>query len=167
LSSEDYTRLRAEIQNLQFLIKERKNKREPFLSSFADALENTVKKSREWFSEEVKMATRQIGILEQINQNQGFEEEKRCLQTYKFDFDKITKKFDVIIESIREGKFQSLKDFAKKGYFQVARPELIGDFEEMFDVCLNLENLIDGLEQGAKYVISAQRVAEITLNSRK
>jgi hypothetical protein len=60
---DDYKRMYAEIQNLQLLIRERKGKREPFMSSLADALENTVKKSREWFSEEVKMALRQIGIL--------------------------------------------------------------------------------------------------------
>jgi hypothetical protein len=61
----------------------------------------------------------------------------------------------------------SLKDLTKKGLFQVDIPELSGDFSKLFDVCINLENLLDGLENGAKYIISAQRVVEITLKSHK
>ena len=168
LSSEDYTRLFAEIQNLQSLLKERKNKREPFLSSFADALEGTVKKARDWFNEEVKIANRQICILEQIMPNDELEDEKRYIQSYKCEFDKIATEFDQTIKSIRGGQFKSLKDFVKQGLFQVvAKPEFLEDFEKMFNVCLNLENLIEGLEQGAKYIIAGQRVAEITVKSRK
>jgi hypothetical protein len=167
LNSEDYKRLFAEIQNLHSLIKERKNKREPFLGSFADAIESTVKKAREWFNEEVKLASRQIGLLEQIMPNESFEEEKRCLQKYKFGFDQISARFDQTIKFIRGGQLKSLKDFAKEGLFQVAKPEFLEDFGKMFDVCLNLETLIEKLEQGAKYIIYAQRIAEITMESRK
>jgi hypothetical protein len=167
MSMDDYKRMYAEIQNLQLLIRERKGKREPFMSSLADALENTVKKSREWFSEEVKMALRQIGILEQIDQYQDFDEEKLNLKTYKLQFDNVTSHFDQIIKSIRDGQLHSLKDLTKKGLFQVDIPELSGDFSKLFDVCINLENLLDGLENGAKYIISAQRVVEITLKSHK
>lgn len=167
MSIDDYTRMRAEIQNLQLLIRERKGKREPFMSSLADALENTVKKSREWFGEEIKMAVRQIGILEQIDPAHDFDEEKHNLQLYKIEFDQVTSKFDQIIKSIRSGQVHSLKDFTTQGFLKVADPEFLEEFRKLFDICLRLENLLDGLENGAKYVISAQRVVEINLRANK
>jgi len=167
MNSQDYKRLLAEIQNLQSLIRERQSKREPFLSSFADALESIVRKAREWFNEEAKLASRQIGILEQILPNESFEEEKLNLQRYKAEFDPIATKFDKTIKSIREGQLKSLKDFVRQGLFQIARPEFLDDFGKMFDVCLNLEDLIEKLEQGAKYITVAQRIVEITMESRK
>jgi len=164
---QDYKRLLAEIQNLQSLIRERQSKRHPFLSSFADALENIVKKAREWFNEEARLASRQIGILEQILPNESFAEEKLNLQRYKAEFEPIATKFDKTIKSIREGQVKSLKDFVRQGIFEIANPEFLDDFQKMFNVCLNLEKLIDELEQGAKYITVAQRIAEITMESRK
>ena len=167
MSSQDYKRLVAEIGNLQALIKERKNKREPFLSSFADALENVVKKAREWFNEESKLASREIGILEELLPNQSFSEEKYNLERYKKKFEEIAVKFDKTIKSIGSGQVKSLKDFGKRGFFQIVKPEFLEDFGKMFDVCLNLEELIESLEQGAKYVSFVQRITEIMMESRK
>lgn len=167
MNSQDYKRLLAEIQNLYSLIRERQSKREPFLSSFADALDSVVKKAKEWFNEEAKLASRQIGILEQILPNESFEEERLSLQRYKLEFDQIAAKFDKTIKSIREGQLKSLKDFVREGLFQIARPEFLEDFGKMFDVCLNLEAMIEKLEQGAKYITVAQRIVEITMESRK
>jgi len=163
----DYKRLRAEIQNLQSLIRERQSKREPFLSSFADALEGIVKKAREWFNEEAKLANRQIGILEQILPNESFQGERADLQRYEAEFNPIATKFDNTIKLIRKRQLKSLKDFVKQGLFQIAKPEFLEDFGKMFDVCLNLENMIERLEQGAKFITAAQRIAEITIESRK
>jgi hypothetical protein len=167
MNSQDYKRLVAEIHNLQSLIRERQSKREPFLSSFADALESVVKKAREWFNEEARLANRQIGILEQVLPNESFAEEKLNLQRYKAQFDPIATKFDKTIKSIREGQFKSLKDFVSDGIFEIVKPEFLGDFGRMFDVCLNLEKLIDELERGAKYITIAQRITEITMETRK
>jgi len=167
MNPQDYKRLLGEIGNLQAIVKERQNKREPFLSSFADALEDVVKKARVWFNEESKLASREIGILEQLSPSQSFSEEKYNLEGCKKKFEEVAVKFDKTIKSIRSRQVKSLRDFVRKGFFQTSAPEFLGDFEKMFDVCLNLEELIESLEQGAKYILSAQRITEIMIESQK
>jgi len=167
MSSQDYKRLRGEIGNLQTVIKERKDKREPFLSSFADALENVVKKSKEWFNLESKLASREVAILEELLPDQSFAEEKNKLKMYHQEFEKTATKFNDTIKSMREGKIKSLKDFVEGGIFTLVTPDFLDDFKKMFDVCVKLEELIESLERGGKYISIAQRITEIVIESQK
>lgn len=168
MKSEDYKRLLGEVGNLQVIVKERQDKREPFLSAFADSLEHVVKKAKEWFGEEIELACREIDILEELVPDQSFSEQRFHLENYKKEFGTIAAKFDTTIQEIRNGQFKGLKDFVKEGLFSaVVRPEFLEDFGKMFDTSLNLEKLIDSLETAAKYISSAQRIAEITWEARK
>jgi hypothetical protein len=166
--SENYNKLLAEIGNLQSIIKERRDKREPFLGSFADALESVIKKAKEWFDLESKLASREISILEGIFPEQSYEEKKQNLERYKKEFNEVTLEFNKTIESIRKGKVRSLKDFINKGgVFQLVDPQFLANSKKMFEVCLSLEELIDSLEDGAKYVSTALRVADIVIKGQK
>ena len=168
MRSQDSERLLGEIGNLQTIIKERRNKREPFLSSFADALENVVKKAEYWFNEETELAGREIGILEELLPDQSFEEKKVNLQRYTKEFKKVTDEFNKTIESIRKGQIKSLKDFVEAGgLFQLVDPEFIGHLKKIYDICLKLEELIESLEDGAKYISIALRVSNIAIEGRK
>lgn len=167
MKTEDYKRLLGEIGKLQVIVKERQDKREPFLSAFADALEHVVKKAKEWFNEEVQLASREISFLEELVPDQSYSEQKVYLETYKTEFGTIAARFDKTIQEIRNGQFKGLKDFVKEELFQVARPEFLEDFEKMFSTCLNLEKLIDSLEQVARYLSSAKRIAEIMWEAQK
>jgi hypothetical protein len=167
MKSEDYKRLLGEISRLQVVVKERQDKREPFLSAFADALEHVVKKAKEWFNEETLLASREIGILEELLPDQSFSQEKFNLGVYKSEFGTVATKFDETIQSIRNGQVRRLQDFVKGGLFQVARPDFLEDFGKLFETCVNLETLIEKLEQGAKYISSAQRIAEIIYGAQK
>jgi len=166
MGKRDYKRLLGEITNLQSVIQERRNKREPFLSSFADALESVVKKAKEWFELESKLASREVAILEELLPEQGFVQEKNKLKAYNEEFEETATKFDDTITSIREKKIKSLKDFIEGGVFTLVTPEFLNDFKKMYDVCVKLEELIESLEQGAKYISVALRMAEIYIEGR-
>jgi hypothetical protein len=168
MKTEDYKRLLGEVDRLQAVVKERQDKREPFLGAFADALEHVVKKAKEWFNVEAQLADREISFLEELVPDQSYSEQKLYLTTYKTEFGTIASKFDKTIEEIRNGKVKRLKDFVREGLFQVVtRPEFFEDFEKMFNTCLNLEKLIDSLEYVARYLSSAKRISEITMEAQK
>jgi hypothetical protein len=130
-------------------------------------LEHVVKKAKEWFNEEAQLADREISFLEELVPDESYNEQKLHLATYKAEFGTIASKFDNMIQEIRNGQVKRLKDFVKEGLFQVARPEFLEDFEKMFNTCLNLEKLIDSLEQVARHLSAAKRIAEITWEAQK
>jgi hypothetical protein len=167
MKPEDYKRLLGEVDKLQAIVKERQDKREPFLSAFADALEHVVKKAKEWFNEEAKLADREISFLEELVPDQSYSEQKLHLATYRTEFGTIASKFDKTIQEIQNGQVKRLKDFVKEGLFQVSRPEFFKDFEKMFNTCLNLERLIDSLEYVSRYLSAAKRISEITMEAQK
>jgi len=167
MKSEDYKRLLGEVDKLQAIVKERQDKREPFLSAFADALEHVVKKAKEWFNEEAKLADREISFLEELVPDESYGEYKLHLAMYKTEFGNNASKFDKMIQEIRNGQVKRLKDLVNGGLLQVARPEFLEDFEKMFNISLDLERLIDSLEQFARHLSAAKRIAEITWEAQK
>jgi hypothetical protein len=111
MKSEDYKRLLGEVDKLEVIVKERQDKREPFLSAFADALEHVVKKAKEWFNEEAQLASREIGFLEELVPDQSYNEQRVHLTIYKTEFETIAAKFDKTIQEIRNGQFKGIERF--------------------------------------------------------
>lgn len=162
MGRKDRKRLLGEVAQLQNIIQERRNKREPFLSSLADALESAVKKAKEWFESESELAKREIAILDELLPEPSLAEEESKLKAHTEEFQKTTTKFNSTIKSIREGEVKNLRDFLKgEGMFTPVPPEFIDDLKKIFEVCVKLEELIERLEQSAKYISVAFRIVKI------
>jgi len=166
MGEEEYSRLIERIERLQQIIRERHSKREPFMSSFADALENVVKRTKEWFNEEVDLAKEELDILEELFPDEDFGDDKSKLMDIVKEFNKTTSKFDKTIMSIKKGEIKSLRDVTQKGLFSVAKPEFIEDFSKLFSISLELEELIESLEERARFIRYAQRIWEIMSRRR-
>ncbi len=166
MGKEDYQRYLGEISNLQKTIQERKNKREPFLSSFADALVSIVQKIREWFDSECELASREISILEQLNPDEEFDEEKENLKEFGKEFTEIASQFEETIKSIKERKIESLKDLGEST-FAGFEPSFLTDIKAIYDICVKLEELIISLEKSAKYISRILRTVEIVTKGQE
>lgn len=150
--SEEYNRLVELVEQLQVIMRERRNKREPFLSSFADALKNVVDRTREWFNEETNLAEREIGILEEVVPLEDFSSDKSKLMQIIKEFGETAQNLDETVNSVKSGEINTLKDFSEGGGLSFGKPEFIGDISKLYDISLRLENLIESLEQRARYL---------------
>jgi len=166
MSEDEYTRLAERIERLQNIIRERQSKREPFISSFGDALENIAKRAREWFNEEADLAEEELEILKELFPDEDFSDDKSNLTEIMREFNETINKFNTTISSIKSGEIKSLKDIAEKEVFAIAKPEFIEDLSKLFNLSLKLEELIDSIEERARYIRYTQRIMEIILRRR-
>jgi DNA mismatch repair ATPase MutS len=148
----EYEAMMEKVEQLQEIIKERRNKHEPFLSSFVDALKHVVSRAKEWFDEEVSLAEKEIALLEELVPVEDFSDDKSKLAEIENKFNNSIRKFDEMINSVKSGKIKRLKDFTKEGMVGVVKPEFIEELLEMYNISVELENLIESLEERARYI---------------
>ena len=152
--SQEFERLMELVEELQVIMRERSNKREPFLSSFADALKNVVDKTREWFNEEVNLAERELGTLEELVPSEDFSGDRSKLMQIVKEFGETAQKLDESVKSVKSGEIKTLKDLTKeRGLFASVSPEFITDISKLYGISVELEELIESLEQRARYLI--------------
>lgn len=150
--SEKYKRLTELVEQLMDLMRERQNKREPFMSSFADALKGVVDKTREWFNEEVALAKKELEALEGLVPFEDFSSDRSKLTQVVEEFNETAQKLDETVKSVKNGEVKTLKDFSEGGILSFAKPEFIEHITKLYNVSLKLENLIESLEQRARYL---------------
>jgi hypothetical protein len=151
--SEAFDRLAELVEQLQVLMRERLNKREPFLSSFADLLKNVVDKTREWFNEEVNLAEKEVGILEELVPLEDFSSDRSKLMQIMREFNETAQKLDDIVKSVKNGDIKTLKDLAEGGgLLTPVTPEFITEISKLYTTSQELEDLIESLEQRARYL---------------
>lgn len=166
LGEENYTQLSDEISQLQIMIKERRDKRGPYLSSFIDAIENFRKKAVQWFYEETSITNAEIGILERLFPFEDYTDYKLKLENLIKEFSERDRELSEILESVKDEKIKRLRDLIEEKTFGIGEPRFLKIFSEMFSIALKLEELIESLEEIARTVTYTRRLLEIELGRR-
>jgi len=170
---------RNPFDELESLLEERQQKRPSYLKVLLDSVPYIRDKASEWFEEEVRLAQKEIKLLEQVMPESTKEWEME-LHRIRTKFGKAGESLDKIAEKVKKGKVISISEIYRgkpeERYFppptlirekqEEEALDLASSFLDILDAAKNLEDLIQRVEREAIRTLTLRRLVKIELGTK-